>query len=54
MTLIDPSLHANFSVDIDSPFLFPQELLMYHCGCHGNLVITAMKYAADVYCAKEH
>ena len=23
-----------------------KELLMYHCGCHGNLVIIAMKYAA--------
>ena len=31
-----------------------KELLMYHCGCHGNLVIIAMKYAADVYCPNEH
>ena len=31
-----------------------KELLMYHCGCHSNLVIIAMKYAADVYCPKEH
>ena len=29
-------------------------LWMYHCGCHGNLVIMAMKYAADVYCPNEH
>ena len=29
-----------------------KELLTYHCGCDGNLVIIAMSYVAD-YCPKE-
>ena len=24
-----------------------KKLLMYHCGCHGNLVTIAMRYAAN-------
>ena len=30
-----------------------KELLTYYCGCHGNLVIIAMRYMADAYCPKE-
>ena len=26
------------------------ELLMYHCGCYGNLVTIAVRYVADAYC----
>ena len=26
---------------------------MYHCGCHGNPVIIAMRYVADAYYPKE-
>ena len=26
-----------------------KELLMYHCGCYGNLVTIATKYVAGVY-----
>ena len=26
---------------------------MYHCGCHGNLVAIATRYAADAYLSKE-
>ena len=26
---------------------------MYHCGCHGNLVTIATRYAADAYLPKE-
>ena len=29
------------------------ELLMYHCGCHGNLVTKATKNVADAYHPKE-
>ena len=31
-----------------------KELLTYHCGCHGNLVITASRHVADAYVPKEH
>ena len=30
-----------------------KELLMYHCGCHGNLVIIAMRYVPNAYHPKE-
>ena len=30
-----------------------KELLMYHCGCHGNLVSIATRYVADPYLPKE-
>ena len=26
------------------------ELLTYHCGCHGNLVTIATRYVANAYC----
>ena len=29
------------------------ELLTYHCGCHGNLVAIATRYVANAYCPKE-
>ena len=28
------------------------ELLIYHCGCHGNIVTIATKYVADAYYPK--
>ena len=30
-----------------------KELAIHHCGCHGNLVIIAMRYMADAYCPKD-
>ena len=30
-----------------------KELAIHHCGCHGNLLIIAMRYMADAYCPKE-
>ena len=30
-----------------------KELTIHHCGCHGNLVIIAMRYMADAYCPNE-
>ena len=30
-----------------------KELLIHHCGCHGNIVTKAMRYVADAYCPKE-
>ena len=30
-----------------------KELLTYHCGCHGNLVIIATRYVADAYLPNE-
>ena len=29
------------------------ELLTYHCGCHGNLVTIATRYMADACCLEE-
>ena len=29
------------------------ELLTYHCGCHGNLVTIATRHADDAYCPQE-
>ena len=29
------------------------ELLTYHCGCHGNLVTIATRYVANAYCLLE-
>ena len=39
--------------NINSRHLKTNELLRYHCSCHGNLVVVAVKYAADIYCPKE-
>ena len=30
-----------------------KELFTEHCGCDGNQVTIATKYATDVYCPKE-
>ena len=30
-----------------------KELMIYYCGCHGNLITIAMRYMADAYCPKE-
>ena len=30
-----------------------KELLMYHCGCHGNLATIAMRYVPNAYRPKE-
>ena len=30
-----------------------EELLTYHCSCHGNLVTIATKYVVDGYRPKE-
>ena len=38
---------------MDSIRLKTKELLTYYCGCHGNLVTIATRYAADAYCPKE-
>ena len=29
------------------------ELLIYHCGCHGNLLAIAARYVANADCPKE-
>ena len=39
--------------NVDSIWLEAKELLTYHCGCHGNLVTIATRYAADAYLLKE-
>ena len=38
---------------MDSIRLKTKELLMYHCGCYGNLVTIATLYVADAYRPKE-
>ena len=38
--------------DMDSIQHRTEELLTYHCGCHGNLVTIAMRYAADAFISK--
>ena len=38
---------------MDLIWLKTKELLMHHCGCHGNLVSIAMMYMADAYPPKE-
>ena len=40
--------------NMNSTQLMIKESLMYHCGCHGNLVIVAMECAVDVCCSEEH
>ena len=39
--------------NMDSIRLKTKELLMYHCGCYGNLVTIATLYVADAYHPKE-
>ena len=39
--------------NMDAIGLKTKELLTYHYGCHGNLVIIATRYVADAYCPKE-
>ena len=39
--------------NIDSIQLKTKELLMYHCGCYGNLITIATLYVADAYHPKE-
>ena len=38
---------------ISSIGLKTNELLTYHCGCHGNSVTIATRYVANAYCPKE-
>ena len=35
--------------NIDSIRLKTKELLMYHCGCYGNLITIVTLYVADAY-----
>ena len=35
--------------NVDSVQLKTKMLLMYHCGCHGNLGTIATRYVADAY-----
>ena len=39
--------------NIKSIQLETKELLTYHCGCHGNLVIIVLRHMADAYYPKE-
>ena len=39
--------------NIKSTQLKTKEFMTYLCGCYGNLVIIATRYAADTYCPKE-
>ena len=38
---------------VNSIQLKTKELLMYHCGCHGNLATIATRYVDDAYHPKE-
>ena len=39
--------------NMNSIHLKTNDLLRYHCSCHGNVVAVAVKCAADAYCPKE-
>ena len=39
--------------NVDSIWLKKKDLLSYRCGCHGNLVTIATRYATDAYLPKE-
>ena len=48
-----PIVPANLHTNMDSIQCKTKKLLMYHCGCHGNLVTKVTRYEADVYCPNE-
>ena len=39
--------------NVDSIWLKTKELLIYHYGCHGNLVTIATRYVADPFHPKK-
>ena len=39
--------------NVDSTWLKTKEVLIYHHGCHSNLVTIATRYVADAYHPKK-
>ena len=48
-----PIVPKNPHTNMDLILFKTKELLMHHCGCHGNLGTTAMRYVADAHRPKE-
>ena len=48
-----PIVPTNLCTKCELNTLETKTLLTYHCGCQGNLVTIAMRYAADAYHPKE-